>query len=146
VPIDFEHDDLGHTLSAKGYDSKLRTLFLWEGVTYYLPPAAVGSVLSMVATRSAPGSSILFDYVTEKFVNGDHSTHGSEQLAVSWRRLGNVNKSGFDDINSFLTLHGLRLQFDLDAAAIDRRYLAPLPGAPLKSWGCMRIAHATVGS
>jgi len=146
VPIDFEHDDLVQTLSAKGYDGKLRTLFLWEGVTYYLPPAAVGSVLSMVATRSGPGSSILFDYVTEAFVKGDHSTYGAGQLAESWRRLGNVNRSGFDDIASLLTAHGLRLQSDLDAGTLDQRYLSSLPGHPLKSWGCMRIAHATIGN
>src|SRR4029079_15332186 len=37
VPIDFEHEDLGEALRRHGYASGARTLFLWEGVTYYLP-------------------------------------------------------------------------------------------------------------
>src|SRR4051812_35508033 len=48
VPIDFEREDLGHVLSERGYASGARTLFLWEGVTYYLPEDAVRAVLSLV--------------------------------------------------------------------------------------------------
>ena len=142
VPIDFAHDDLWQALASKGFDPHLRSFFLWEGVTYYLPPPAVGAVLSMVATRSAPRSSILFDYITEAFLKGDHSTYGAAALARSWERLGSINRSGFDDIASVLRPHGLTLRADLDAPSLDQRYLARLPGRPLKCWGAMRIAHA----
>ena len=144
VPVDFERDDLWQSLASKGYDANVRTLFLWEGVTYYLQPPAVGAVLSMVANRSGRGSSILFDYITEAFVKGDHSSYGAEPLARSWRRLGNINRSGFDDMASFLRAHGLELRSDLDAETLDQRYLAKLPGRPLKCWGAMHIALATV--
>src|SRR5207342_964916 len=46
VSIDFERDDLGETLREQGYVAAARTLFLWEGVTYYLPELAVKAVLS----------------------------------------------------------------------------------------------------
>src|SRR5215472_13068765 len=45
VPIDFESEDLGEALRRHGYASGARTLFLWEGVTYYLPLEAVRAVL-----------------------------------------------------------------------------------------------------
>jgi methyltransferase (TIGR00027 family) len=73
VPIDFERDNLGEALRERGYASAARTLFLWEGVTYYLPEDAVKAVLSLVASHSGPGSTILFDYVTRAFVDGDYS-------------------------------------------------------------------------
>ena len=141
VPIDFEHEDLGTVLSAHGFVSEVRTLFLWEGVTYYLPAAAVHAVLSIVAARSGSGSSILFDYVTQAFFEGDHSSYGAERLADSWRRLGNVNKSAIGDVAKFVEPHGLQLQSDVDARELEHRYLQSLPGRPVKAWGAMRIAH-----
>jgi methyltransferase (TIGR00027 family) len=142
VAIDFEHDDLGAALSARGYASEARTLFLWEGVAYYLPVAAVHAVLSIVAAQSGPSSSILFDYVTQAFFEGDRSSYGAGRLADSWRRLGNVNRSGIGDIAAFIRPHGLRLRSDVDAGELERRYLGSLPGRAVKAWGAMRIAHA----
>jgi methyltransferase (TIGR00027 family) len=143
VPIDFEHDDLGKALRERGYGSGARTLFLWEGVTYYLPENAVNAVLSLVASNSGPGSSILFDYVTRAFVDGDYSTYGARRLADGWRRLGNVNRFGVDDIAAFVRPTGLSVRSDIDAGELERRYLCSLPGPRVRPWGCMRIAHAT---
>ena len=142
VPIDFERDDLGEALRERGYASAARTLFLWEGVTYYLPEAAVRAVLSLVASQSGPGSSILFDYVTRAFVDGDYGGYGARRLAAGWRRLGNVNRFGVDDIAAFIRPTGLRVRSDIDARELEDRYLCSLPGPRARAWGCMRIAHA----
>jgi methyltransferase (TIGR00027 family) len=143
VPIDFEHEDLGEALRERGYASAARTLFLWEGVTYYLPEGAVKAVLSLVASQSGPGSSIVFDYVTRAFVDGDYSSYGARRLADGWRRLGNVNRFGVDDIAAFVRPMGLDVRSDIDAGELERRYLGSLPGLRVRAWGCMRIAHAT---
>jgi methyltransferase (TIGR00027 family) len=143
VPIDFEREDLGEALRERGYASAARTLFLWEGVTYYLPEDAVKAVLSLVASHSGVGSTILFDYVTQAFVDGDYSGYGARRLADGWRRLGNVNRFGVDDVAAFIHPIGLRVQSDIDAAELERRYLRSLPGPRARAWGCMRIAHAT---
>ena len=115
VPIDFEHDDLGTALRERGYASGAPTLFLWEGVTY----------------------------VTRAFVDGDHRSYGARRLADGWRRLGNVNRFGVDDIAAFVRPLGLSVRSDIDADELERRHLTALPGPPLKPWGCMHIAHAT---
>ena len=65
VPIDFTKDDLQAVLDRAGYDSKKKTIFVWEGVTFYIPESAVDSTLRFVAGRSAPGSRIVFDYFLE---------------------------------------------------------------------------------
>jgi len=142
VPIDFESDDLAQALRNRGYAASARTLFLWEGVTYYLPEEAVAAVLSVVASQSGPNSSILFDYVTRAFVDGDHSGYGARRLADGWRRLGNVNRFGVDDVAAFIRPMGLTVRSDIDAGELERRYLSPLPGSPVRAWGSMRIAHA----
>ena len=73
VAVDFRHDKLGDVLAAAGYDSSQRTFFIWEGVTMYLPEAAVEETLRWVAAQ-APGSTIIFDFV------------GAMAHPSSWRR------------------------------------------------------------
>jgi methyltransferase (TIGR00027 family) len=142
VPMDLEHDDLGDALTARGYASAVRTLFLWEGVTPYLPIEAVHDVLSMVAAKSGLGSSILFDYVTQAFFEGDRSGYGAGRLADGWRRLGHVNRSGVGDVAALVGRHGLRLRSEVGPGELERRYLASLPGPALRAWGPVRVAHA----
>lgn len=62
VPMDFTKDDLLEKLSKAGYSEQENTVFLWEGVTYYLPESAVKDILHFVRDHSAAGSRIVFDY------------------------------------------------------------------------------------
>lgn len=141
VPIDFAVDDLGAALLAHGYHASARTLFLWEGVTYYLPLAAVEGVLASIAALTDAGSGIVFDYVTQAFFDGDYSSYGSKNAAAGWRRLGNVNLSGVQDVAELVRPHGFRLRSEITPSELEQRYLVQLPGRALKSWGCFRIAH-----
>lgn len=63
VPIDFNEQTLADCLTAHGYDPKGKTVFLWQGVTYYLEPGAVDGTLDFIARCSAPGSQVIFDYI-----------------------------------------------------------------------------------
>jgi methyltransferase (TIGR00027 family) len=145
VPIDFENDDLGAALSAKGYRPSARTLFLWEGVTYYLPPSAVEGVLASVASQTQGGSSIVFDYVTQAFFEGDHSSYGAKSLADGWRRRGNLHLSGVQDVAALVNPHGFKLRSEVAAEELAERYLRALAessGREVRAWGCFRIGHA----
>lgn len=66
APIDFEQDALEDVLARAGHRTDRRTVWLWEGVTMYLPPAAVDATLSVVRDRSSPGSALLVTYATEE--------------------------------------------------------------------------------
>jgi methyltransferase (TIGR00027 family) len=142
VPIDFEHDDLADVLCKAGFERGARSFFLWEGVTYYLPPQAVSAVLDNLAALSGSGSSLVFDYVTQEFFAGDHSSYGAKQLAAGWRSMGNVNRSGVEDIAALLDAHGFRLEALLAPDALEREYVSPRLGASIRVWGMMRIVHA----
>ncbi len=75
VAIDFNVQTLADCLAAHGYDPRAKTVFLWQGVTYYLEPAAVNSTLDFIAQHSAPGSSVIFDYIDEELLSSPAS-HG----------------------------------------------------------------------
>ncbi len=61
VPMDFTKDSLLAQLERAGYDAQARTFFLWEGVTEYLPEAAVKARYTLCGTtphRAARSRSI----------------------------------------------------------------------------------------
>jgi methyltransferase (TIGR00027 family) len=62
VPIDFNEENLSKLIDF-GFDRQQQTLFLSEGVLYYLTAEAVDQTLAFVAGNSKPGSSIVFDYL-----------------------------------------------------------------------------------
>jgi len=43
VPIDFNNESLKDVLEKTGYQSQGKTLFIWEGVSYYLDAESVDS-------------------------------------------------------------------------------------------------------
>ena len=68
VPIDFEREALTVALDRAGHDRASPTCWIWEGVVMYLTRAAMRATLADIATRSAPGSSLIVNY---------HTVHGS---------------------------------------------------------------------
>jgi methyltransferase (TIGR00027 family) len=70
VPIDFTQQTLSQRLFERGYEKQRNTLFIWEGVTYYMTPEAVDVTLAFVVNNSGKGSSIVFDYTHPSVVEG----------------------------------------------------------------------------
>jgi methyltransferase (TIGR00027 family) len=142
VPVDFTKDDLARELVAAGYATSARTLLLWEGVSYYLGEENVTDVLRFARDRTGAGSSILFDYTTRAFFDGDHSGYGARQLAEAWKKMGNVHRSSIASVGGRLAGIGLTLDTDIGAAELEGRYLTPRSGSMRRAWGVLRIAHA----
>jgi methyltransferase (TIGR00027 family) len=69
APIDFTRERLSDVLFSSGYRAAEKTFFIWEGVTMYLPEQGVRETLQFVAGQSAPGSSIVFDFMSKSFVD-----------------------------------------------------------------------------
>lgn len=70
VPINFAEQHLNKRLIESGFESNINTLFIWEGVTYYLTPEEIDITLSSVVDNSQSGSSIIFDYTHSSVVDG----------------------------------------------------------------------------
>lgn len=89
VHLDFEKDSLIKKLSEAGYNPSLRTLFLWEGVVYYLTPVAVDMTLLFMTTESGPGSSVVFDYPSREYLEDppfllQYALRWLDRIGESW--------------------------------------------------------------
>jgi len=148
IPVDFNRDSLSSALANNGFSRSQRTLFLWEGVSYYLPREVVTTVLRFVSDCS-PGSSIILDYALKQFVDGDISTYGSEHVARWLRKIGEPFAFGLDphETPDFLTACGLQTDFDIGPQDAEAHYLMRKDGRVLgRTLGHVRIVHARTRS
>ena len=66
VSIDLETDSLLEKLQTAGFDTNQKTLFFWEGGSYYQSKDCIRSLLSFFKDYAAPGSSVVFDALKEE--------------------------------------------------------------------------------
>ena len=126
IPVDFERDDLAGKLVEVGFSKERRTLFVWEGVTYYLNKEVVENILTIVKANAPSGSSICFDYValSEETLNEqnarqlrDHmkSEHADEPIKFGVRA---------GEIGSFLAGNDFEIILHLTAEEMTGKYLS----------------------
>jgi methyltransferase (TIGR00027 family) len=144
VGVDFNSADLRRVMAEAGYSTRLRTFFLWEGVTNYLTEGAVDKTLRWCA-RGAPGSRVLFTYVHSAVLDHPETFAGTQRLFATLRASGEEWKFGLDpsDLEAFLVERGLEL--DRDVGSADYRALYwPKRSRTMRGYEFYRIAVATV--
>lgn len=123
VPVDFTRQTLAARLPEYGYSERLKTLFIWEGVTMYLDAPSVESTLAFVASHSAPGSAIVFDYMCKQPVVPKRDIG---ILLVSFLRSFFKEVRSFkievEQIEPFLVGHGFNQVRNVTAADLRARY------------------------
>lgn len=126
VPTDFTAQPLGEVLGAAGLDRTKPVLFVWEGVTQYLPEAAVRSTLACIGA-SVPGTALVFTYVLRGIVDGsvwDGWSDGQRQrLDASEPWLFGLTPG---EVPGLLERYGLDLIDDVGRAEFRSRYAEPL--------------------
>lgn len=119
VPMDFSRDDLKSRLCGAGYDSNKKTLFIWEGVSYYLTATAVDQTLAFMARNSAVGSAVLFDYFPRAVIDGSSRRREAITLRKRVKERGEPFLFGIDDdeVVPFLRARGFETMEMVSAAA-----------------------------
>lgn len=92
VSVDFENEDFSHRLLEHGYERSLKTVFIMEGLIYYLPPKTVDEMLCFIAKNSGFGSAIIFDYVYESSIDRTNGICGVQCTACDQIALMDAKK------------------------------------------------------
>jgi len=131
VPIDFNREKIGDALARMGFAKDKRTLFVWEGVTYYLPPAVIDKVLDSVKENAPAGSTICFDYasLSPEAMNNDHVKKLREKMKSKYASEPTQFGIREGKTESFLLDRGYRIILHLTAADMEKRYLSLSDGA-----------------
>ncbi len=124
VAVDFNTQSLDQRLAEAGYDPKLKTLFIWQGVTMYLTVAAMDETLQFVARHSAPGSALVFDYIYRQVLEG-RQKHGEVDNMRRYRFMSGEGLTfGIDagTVEAFLQERGFKRVLDVSADDLKQKY------------------------
>ena len=105
-PADLERDDFGQKLLEMGYNQSKKTLFLMEGLLYYLPPEIVNKIFSFISKNSGKGSVVIFDYYPQSVVDGSCELDVGRSLYNQLAQYGEPLRFGIDDVEKFLVSRG----------------------------------------
>ena len=143
VEIDFLRQTLVEVLERPNFESVRPAVFVWEGVTHYLTPEAVDSVLHFVA-RCAPGTRLIFTYVHSGLLDFSVSFKAAERLLRRFSQLGEPWTFGLfpERVADFLRERGLFLERDLSAEEYRLLYF----GAAARRMQGYEFYHVAVAS
>jgi len=125
VPIDFDHEVLGDVLSSHSYHNDMKTFFIWEAVTQYLPEESVRKTFDYLAQASL-GSRLVFTYIRKDFIEGKmrfDQKYIYEKMVIkdkSW--LFGLEP---DEVDGFLATYGWRMQEHLGYDNLGKIYADP---------------------
>lgn len=92
VSVDFETEDFGQQLLEHGYNRSQKTVFIIEGLIYYLPPKAVDEMLYFISKNSGTGSAVIFDYVYGSSIDRTNGICGVQCTACDQNEIKNATK------------------------------------------------------
>ncbi len=127
VPIDFNQESLGDVLEKAGFDVREKTLFIWEGVTYYLDAQSVDTTLNFVSGSAHPDSIIAFDYTLSLSEENPSDYYGAKEFAQTMKERHAAEELTFSipegEIESFLEGRNLKMIEHLDNEEIEKKFL-----------------------
>ena len=135
VPINFKEESLKDVLEKAGYEDQVKTLFLWEGVSYYLDAESVDVTLDFVSLASHQESAIAFDYTISLSEENLNDYYGVREFAQTMKE-HHANEELMFSINegkteSYLEQRGLIMLDHLDNEEIERTFLVKDNGSLL---------------
>jgi methyltransferase (TIGR00027 family) len=117
---------LAKRLREKEYDQSIKTLFIMEGLIYYLTPSKVDNLFAFVVNNSPKESSVVFDYFPKSLVNGSYESEVGKKIHDRLMRYKEPLKFGIDvnELSDFLNKRGLTGIQNLIARDYQERYFS----------------------
>jgi len=123
VPLDFNRDDL-NKLSNYGFNNQHPTVYLWEGVSYYLPVENVSNMLDFIHKNMVTGSAFVFDCCTPLLLYKNDMIPGVNSNIEFLKRMGSPYLFGMniDEMENWLISKGFENPEILNQDDLEYRY------------------------
>jgi methyltransferase (TIGR00027 family) len=124
LAVDFNEQSLVQALAATDFDARLKTFFIWEGVTNYLTAAAVNAGFRMIREVTQE-SAVVFTYVDKAVIDSDNEFEGAATLKKVLASAGERWTFGFNppELKDYLAERRFRLLDDIGSIELRSRYL-----------------------
>ena len=126
VVTDFNREQLHEALARVNFDKTRPALFSWFGVTYYLEMVSIKETLTSIASHTAPGSAVMFDYLCDPKLTPCGFIRMQEDCANFVARRGEQWLSSFvpDELSGFLDELGYATANHLKPQEVGPRYFS----------------------
>ncbi len=141
----FLNNTLHDVLSTTNFDPARSTIFLIEGLSYYLPPEIFRSIVAYSQDYCSSKNQLVFDYSTKAFVQGDTSTYGSENMAKWLKKNNEPFLFGLEPMHAkrWLNDNGFVLKEQLSCNDIVEQYLIDSKGNKIgQPLGYLQLTHS----
>jgi len=147
VSVDFAMEKLDERLFECGFDKRLKTLFIWEGVSMYLAAGAVDEMLAFVANSSGPGSSIIMDYYFQSAIEGTSYSEDARKMREFFQRRGEPFIFGINEgnVDKFFSSRGFAQVESVTGDFLETNYFKKI-GRNTKVTCFYGITHAIIKS
>jgi len=117
VPVEFTKGDLGARLREGDFDPAKRTLFIMEGLSFYLPPETFDAILAFIAEGCGPQSTVAFDYLPPEVIDGTCERPEAKNSRTEVAGYGEPYRFGLESgkAAAFLAERGLDLKRNVNA-------------------------------
>ncbi|WP_438465401.1 class I SAM-dependent methyltransferase [Marinomonas sp. PE14-40] len=143
---DFEGKDefTTHWLQEQGIKLDVKTLFIIDGVSYFISPEAFDNVVEVI-TQFKEGSELIFDYAYHEILE-NKTYRGSEEFKASLEGMGEpvVNGIKENEISTYLRSFNLKMLDLFHPDDLEQNYLTGSNGQSTKPYGFLDIVRAKV--
>ncbi len=129
VAADYSSPKFVDALVAAGVNPSRRTLFLWEGNTFYLPSAVVQQVPKNIAAGFKEPV-IAFDYFGSAIIEARSSSPTLVRVVDVLKSIGAPWKGSIDDLGAFASNVGLKVLDDQPVRALAAQYMPKMNLGP----------------
>jgi len=131
-------------LQDQGIKPDVKTLFIIDGVSYFISPKAFDNVVEVI-TQFKAGSELIFDYAYHEILE-NKTYRGSEEFKASLKRMGEpvVNGIKENEISTYLKRFNLKLLNLFRPHDLEKSYLTGSNGHTTKPYGFLDIVRVKV--
>ena len=127
-------------LTSQGVDHNKKTLFIIDGLSYFLQAEAFEHLMKVIALFPE-NTQVIFDYIYADILVGG-KRRGSEAFKSSLEKIGEPVSYGLvqDDLESYLSQFGFALTDLITPKKLEKEYLTNAKGKSVQPYGFLDIA------
>ena len=124
IPVDFTEDSLSQKLNGAGFRKEMTSLYILEGLTYYLDQESINTTFEQISEYSGKDSMIVFDYLYSSVIKKENIYNNEERAYQGTAKIGEKFTFGIEkgQIKQFLSKFKFELIDELDSNKLGKKF------------------------
>lgn len=147
ISIDFNKESIEDKLLESGFKKNQKSLFILEGLLYYLSSQSVDNIFNVINKLAGNKSEVVFDYIYASVLREENLYYGESEVFKGVKKENEPWRFGIEkgEIKSFLDGKNLKLIQNLNSEDLEKEFFKDEQGNIIAKLNGVRcIAHAKI--